>query len=254
MSIVSVGHFQPDPSTLAHNPSGTPPVDTDDGVSVIPGLTEPKRVCIVALGGSSGDFVRQAMSTQLMAKPYDEVWTLNRGFKGFPHDKLFALDDLRWLAKKDKAYGKMLMAHTKPIVTSTVYPEFPTAVAYPFEEVRQKLNDDIFAVNTVAYMVGYALLKGVKELSIFGADFFYPNGSTAESGGQAVAYLLGLGKFFGMEFKIPGSSTLLYANTFTQMPGGTVGRPPYGFHRRKELTPEERGLPQPYDRMLGIKE
>lgn len=243
----AVPHFQP----LA---SGLPPIHNPHGVEIVPAMTEPQRVAIVALGGSGTDYVRQIMGSALMAAPYDEVWTLNRGFRGFPHDKLFVMDDLRWLAKKDKAYGKLLEAHDKPIITSTPYPEFPTAVAYPFEEVRAKLQDDIFAVNTVAYMTAYAIYKGVKELSVFGADFFYPNGSTAESGGQAVAYLLGLAKFHGMAFKIPNTSTLLYANTVAQMPGGAICRPPYGYHRRKELTPEERGLPQPHDRILGIKD
>lgn len=245
MTVFTVGDFQPPASGLG-------PVVNPDGVEAAPALTSPQRVAIVALGASGNDFIRQSMSTGLMAKPYDEVWTLNRGFRGFHHDKAFLMDDMRWLAHKDKAYGELLKRHDRPIITSTVYPEFPTAIAFPFEEVRAKLQDDIFAVNTVAYMVAFAIYIGVKELSIFGADFFYPNGSTAESGGQAVAYLLGRGMMFGMQFKIPNSSTMLYANTIRQM-GNSVCRPPYGYHRRKELPPELLGVPQPYDAILGVK-
>lgn len=213
------------------------------GQLVEPLLTRPERVAIVCLGHSMQDFVRESMSTARMKSPYDEVWTLNRGFMGLKHDKLFALDDLRWLAKRDNAYGKFLRAHDRPIITSTCYPEFPQAVQYPYSEVHEKIGDDIFNVNTVAYMVAYAIMTEVKEVSIFGADFFYPNGSTAESGGQAVAFLLGLGRFFGMQFKLPGSTTMLYANKVKQMPDGSVGRPPYGYHRRNELTEEEKGAP-----------
>lgn len=209
-----------------------------------PLLTRPERVCIVCLGGSAHDHMRQQMTTGMMAKPYDEIWTLNRGIRGFPHDKVFMMDDMRWLAKRDKHYGKYMERSDKPIITSTVYPEFPSAVQYPYQEVLEKIGDDVFNVNTVSYMVAYAMTIGCKEINIFGADFFYPNGSTAESGGQAVAYLLGLCRHFGIQFKIPQSSTLLYANTVKVIAAGQMGRPPYGYHRRAELTEEERGVPQ----------
>ena len=106
-----------------------------------------------------------------------------------------------------------------------------------------KIGDDVFNQNTVAYMVAFAMLIEVKEVSIFGADFVYPNGNFAEAGGQAVAFLLGLAKFFGMQFKIPQSSTLLYCHNVKNMGNGVIGRPPYGYHRRDQLTEEERGIP-----------
>lgn len=205
-----------------------------EGLYIEPLLTRPEKVAIVCLGPSMNDFVREAMTTAKLKNPYDEVWTLNRGLAGIKHDKLFALDDLRWLSLKDNAYGSYLQRSEAPIITSTVYPEFPKSVAYPYAEVQAKLGDDIFNVNTVAYMVGYAILTEVKELSIFGADFFYPNGSTAESGGQAVAYLLGMCKFFGVQPRIPPSSCLLYVNTIRQK-GMAVERPPYGYHRKDEV-------------------
>lgn len=214
------------------------------GTNVTPLLTRPETICIVCLGGSMTDHVREQMTTGRYKNPYDEIWTLNRGIRGFPHDKLFMLDDMRWLAKKDPHYGKFMERHDKPIITSTVYPEFPMACQYPYQEVLAHIGDDIFNVNTVAYMVAYAMYIGVKEMSLFGADFFYPNGSTAESGGQAVAHLLGLCRFFGIRFKVPQTSTLLYANTVKQLGPNQVGRPPYGWHRRAELTEEEKGLPQ----------
>lgn len=214
-----------------------------EGVLIEPLHTTPEKVALVALGGSMNDHVREQMMTARMKQPYDEIWTLNRGIAGFHHHKLFMMDDMRWLAKRDPHYGGFMKRHKYPIITSTVYPEFPTAVPYPYVAVHEKIGDDIFNVNTVAYMVAYAIYSGVKELSIYGADFFYPNGSTAESGGQAVAFLLGLGRFFGMQFRLPASTTLLYANKVKQLAPGRVGRPPYGYHRRDQLSEEEKGIP-----------
>ncbi len=202
--------------------------------SITPLLTRPEKVAIVALGHSMNDFTRECMSTFRFNNPYDEVWTLNRGIAAVKRaDKIFAMDDLRWLAMRDKAYGAQLQLSTVPIVTSTAYSEFPAAVEYPYAEIKQFIGDDIFNVNTVAYMLAYAMFTQVKEVAIYGADFFYPNGSTAESGGQAVAFLLGLCRFYGIQYKLPQTTTLLYCNKIVQQ-GNMVQRPPYGYHRKGE--------------------
>lgn len=227
-----------DASTIAASMAANP-----GGLLIEPICSRPEKVAIVCLGGSMHDFVREAMMTQKFKNPYDEVWTLNRGIASIKHDKLFAMDDLRWLAKRDNAYGEFLKKHDRPIITSTVYPEFPNAIEYPYAQVIAKLQDDVFNQNTVAYMVAYALFTEVKEICIFGADFVYPNGNFAEAGGQAVAFLLGLAKFYGMTYKIPQSSTLLYCHQVKNLGNGVIGRPPYGYHRRDELSKEEQGIP-----------
>jgi|TARA_R100000049_G_C1944284_1_gene88976 hypothetical protein len=216
-------------------------IKNEGGLLVEPLLTRPERVAIVALGRSCYDFIQEQISHATRRDTenplFDEVWTLNRGFQGFPHDKLFVMDDLRWLEEhKDKKYAKWLKKHNRPIVTSTVYNDYPTAVEYPVHEVGEFIKDDIFAVNTVSYMVAYAMYTGVKHLSIYGADFFYPGGQTAEEGGQAVAYLLGISTGLQMMIHhIPHSSSLLYASKAQQGPGGQLARPLYGYHRKAEM-------------------
>ena len=209
-----------------------------DGLFIEPLLTRPERIAIVALGTSNKSFVREQMS---MGKPFDEVWTVNRGFRAFVHDKLFVMDDLKWIVANKPEYAKWLKTHDKPIVTSTPYPEFPNSIAYPINEVLETIQDDVFAVNTISYMVAYAIHIRVSEVSIYGADFFYPDGSHAESGGQAVAYLCGMMRHFGMVHRIPGDSTLLYANTVKVTPQtGQQARELYGFHRIGEMQKEAR--------------
>jgi hypothetical protein len=205
------------------------------GLFIDPLLTRPKRIAIVALGVSAQTFIQEYMSNKLMNKPYDEVWALNRGFRGYPHDKLFVMDDLRWLERQSKIYTKFLQKHDKPIITCFAYPDYPNSVEYPLNDVAATIGDDIFAVNTVSYMVAYAIHIGVEEFAVFGADFSYPDGSTAESGGQAVAYLLGMAKERGMRHILPQTTTLLYANKVKVGPAGQVFREPYGYHRRREM-------------------
>jgi hypothetical protein len=211
-------------------------------------MTRPKRLAIVALGPSAQGFSRRQMSDVGVKKPYDEVWTLNRGMRGFHHDKLFVMDDLRWIEKyRSKAYAEYLKAHDKTIITSTAYPEFPTAIPYPLKEVVDFHDDDIFAVNTVSYMVAYALYIGVEEMHVYGADFVYKNGVQVEEGGLAVAYMLGRCKMHGCIHVLTNETTMLYANRVVQREDGSIGRNPYGWHRIKEmadLDAEKKGMEQ----------
>ena len=209
--------------------------ENKDGLLLDPLFTRPNRVAIVALGSSSKSFFMEMLSNPQMEDPFDEVWTVNRGLRGIRHDKLFVMDDLRWIKEHNRHYSKFLREHDKPIITSTPYPEYPMSVSYPFSEVMETIQDDVFAVNTVAYMLAYAIHTRVKEVSIYGADFVYPNGSTAESGGQACAYLCGMMRQFDIIHRIPGDSTLLYGNTVKMRGDGNLGREPYGFHRIKQM-------------------
>lgn len=199
-------------------------------------MSRPKKVAIVALGPSAQSFMRRNMSDMGVKQPFDEVWTLNRGLVGFHHDKLFVMDDLRWIEKyRSKAYAEFLKRHDKPVITSTAYPEFPTAVPFPLKEVIDFHDDDIFAVNTVSYMVAYALYIGVQELHIYGADFVYRNGVTVEEGGLAVAYMLGRCKMHGCVHVLTNETTMLYANQVVARQDGSIGRNPYGWHRIAEM-------------------
>lgn len=210
--------------------------ENEGGLLIEPLLTRPDNVAIVCLGRSSQSYIVESASFE-GKHVFDEVWTLNRGFRGYHHDKLFVMDDLRWLEKhKSKKYADFLKKHDKPIITSTVYPEYPMSIAYPFGEVFEDLgNDDIFSHNTVSYMVAYAMYIRVKCITVYGADFIYPNGNFAESGGQAVAYLLGMCRHFGIHHRIPQQSTLLYSHSVKQHPDGSIRRARYGYHRIDEM-------------------
>lgn len=210
-----------------------------EGLLVDPLLTRPKHVAIVALGPSCRAVIAECMSTAGMKNPFDETWTLNRGLRGFIHDKLFVMDDLRWLQKHDKAYAGWIKKHGKPTFVSTVYHDYPSAVEYPLHEVMECIEDDIFTQNTVSYMLAYAMYIKVERLSVYGADFVYPDGNFAEKGGMAVAYLLGMCQERGIKFRLPAETTMLYANT-VKMIGGAVSRVHYGYHRKEQMRKEKK--------------
>ncbi len=213
-----------------------------EGLWVDPLLTRPKHVAVVALGPSCKAVIAESMSTPGMKNPFDEVWTLNRGLRGFMHDKLFLMDDLRWLEKHDKTYARWVRKHNKPTMVSTVYHDYPNAVAYPLHEVMEYIKDDIFTQNTVSYMIAYAMYIEVERLSVYGADFVYPNGNFAEKGGMAVAYLLGMCQEKGIKFRLPAETTMLYANT-VKMAGSELTRVHYGYHRKDQMRKEkQRGI------------
>lgn len=212
-----------------------------EGVDLTASMTRPKSVAIVALGRTSPHFITEAVNRGSSDKPpFEEVWTVNRGFRGFVHDKLFVMDDFRWIEEKHPAYAEFLKKHDRPIITSTLYPDYPNAVEYPLDEVCRFFKEDCFAVNTIAYMVAYAIMIGVKDIYIYGADFHYPDGQTAEAGGMGVAWLLGWHKKNGGNYHIPAGSAMLYSDRVHEIRPGVVRREHYGYHRKAELAAEKR--------------
>ena len=197
--------------------------------------TRPKHVALVALGPSYYDFIREAVGRKDHTIPFDEIWTVNRGFQAVRHDKVFVMDDLRWLEQRDYGYAEALKKHDKPLITCFAYDDYPMSVAYPIDMIIRRLEDDLLN-NTVAYAIAYAMMTNVECLSIYGADFYYPDVQMREEGSQACAFLLGVARSFGMKFRLPQSTTLLGANTVKIDPNsGKACRPLYGYHRRIEL-------------------
>src|SRR5262245_34629563 len=142
----------------------------------------PKRACIIALGTSALEYMQQMVGSELKME-FDQIWTVNMGCRIYRHDVLWVMDDLRRLAHDFPAYGQVLAQHDKPIITSEAYPEFPQAIRYPVEEVTDALGDDYLS-NTVCFTVAWAMVSGVKDLWLFGCDFWYPNISVREEGGM----------------------------------------------------------------------
>jgi hypothetical protein len=193
----------------------------------------PKSVAMVALGPSFYDYFRECIGQKGRADRFNEVWVVNRGFRAFKHDRAFIMDDLKWLEGHDEFYADAIRKHDKPVITSTKYPGYKNAVEYPIKEILDNVGDDLFN-NTCVYMIAYAMYIGVEEMSIYGFDFHYDNLQSAEEGGQAVGYMLGIARARGHRISLPQSTSLLSANSARMYSDGTVRRPLYGYHRKPE--------------------
>jgi len=192
----------------------------------------PEVVALVALGSSKLAFLTEAMTTGSKRGVADEVWVINKMGVIIEHDLLFRMDDMRQRYQcNDKAftggtfseptsihdtYDTFLKNHNKPIITSRAYPEYPTAVEYPLEDVINTIGYSYFRT-TPAYAAAFAIHIGVKKLRIYGCDYVYPTDKyRAESGRANLEFILGIGMTMGMEVWVPPTTTLLDSKTPTK--------------------------------------
>jgi len=192
-------------------------------------MTSPKKVALIGLGTSRLTYGNHTMKQayQNHDPRWDEVWTMNAAFPVYHHDRLFMMDDLRVQAARYPKVAEQLKRHDKSIITTIAYPEFPTAVRYPIEDVVKATHTDFFT-NTASYAIAYALATGVKDLFLYGCDFAYPDAFTKEMGGQSAAFLLGMARSFGMRYYLPDTTTLLGASSIKAIEGHSY-RPLYGY-------------------------
>jgi hypothetical protein len=87
----------------------------------------------------------------------------------------------------------------------------PGAIEFPLQDVINSIGAQYFN-STVAYAVAYAMHLGVKKISLYGADFSYPDGHKAESGRGCVEFLLGMAAARGVYIEVAADSTLLDSN------------------------------------------
>lgn len=189
------------------------------------------RIAVVALGPSGTDYVRVAETAGDKKQLFDEVWAIN-GFGGVLQcDRTFHMDDVRVQEKRAEGGNqkignmlKMLKQHPGPVYTSRVHPDYPSLVEYPLEAVINATRCRPYFNNTVAYAIalaisGVGLPENVTELSVYGADFTYPNAPTVEKGRGCCEYWIGIATAKGIDVSVPHSSSLMGACEGTSLYG-----------------------------------
>lgn len=187
---------------------------------------KPEVVSLVALGASKIDFFNETMTTGNKRGVADEVWVINKMGVIVEHDVLFRMDDLTTKYDcNDKrykggnagddgisihdTYDQFLRNHTKPIVTSKAYPEYPSSVEYPLEDVINTIGYSYFRT-TPAYAAAFAIHLGVRQLRLYGLDYVYPTDRYKGEAGRAnLEFILGVGMAMGMDVYVAAKSTLL---------------------------------------------
>jgi len=142
--------------------------------------------------------------------PDYEVWGLNGvyGYIDFPNitniTRWFDIHSLECIREvyQDDFYKKL----TIPIYMQEVFPDYPSAVKYPLNEILQKFPHRYFT-NTVSWMIALAIYEGYEDISLFGVDM-------ATSGEYAYQrpsceYFIGYCEGMGIKFYLPDESDLL---------------------------------------------
>lgn len=175
-----------------------------------------KRLVIVGCGPSSLDYLPMADAFGDKSRRYDEVWTINSMASVLQCDRIFHMDDLRVQelrarADPDGKIGPMIDYFKRtsiPVYTSRAYPEYPTTIDFPLNDVVSKLGTFYFT-STPAYAIALAIYEGWEEINLFGMDYTWPNSEQAEEGRGCAEFWLGQAMARGIVLCLGSSSTLL---------------------------------------------
>ena len=190
---------------------------------------EGKRVAIVAMGKSHGQFIL----AKTHSIEFDEVWAINSMAGVIFHDRVFMMDpSSRFLDSDDSGtqtgiMAKVLKEHKGPIYTCELDDRCPGLVEFPLEEVMNECKTGYFN-NTVAYAIGFAIAAKVSEIHLYGIDFSYKGYvHFAEAGRANCEFLLSIAINRGIKVGIAQDSSLLDTNE-------PVQSKLYGYHRLAE--------------------
>lgn len=173
----------------------------------------PKKVALVCMGPSATDYLTKTLTQEFDPYWVDEVWTINMASNPFRCDLVFWMDDL---IEQEKFRPKLFVALRKfgmPVITSVARPEVvPNSYDYPIEQICDMaipVFGKPYLNNGVAMALAYAMLIGVQDLTIYGADFSYPNRDYAESGRACVESWITFAGIKGMNIQLCPSTSLM---------------------------------------------
>lgn len=215
----------------------------------------PKRVCILGLGPTSQDWHAAHVEYTPPLAPVDEVWSVNKGFRTVKADMVFIMDDLVDEARKSPRYGEEIANADIPVVTSTVdcmvEKRWPKALQYPLNDVLafwgSRLNwartgetemdaqkalsmgraEAGYFNNSIPYMLAYAGMIGVRNVSLWGCDYSFPGSPAREDDRANAEYWIGALQWgLGVEFQYPARTTIMNRDKWGKLYGFN-GRLPY---------------------------
>ena len=173
----------------------------------------PKKVALVCMGPSVTDYLGATLTQEYDPNWVDEVWTINMSANCFRCDLVFWMDDL---IEQEKFKPNLFVALRKfdiPVITSVSRPSVvPKSYDYPIEEVGAiavPVFGKPYLNNGVAMAIAYALHKQVKTMTVYGADFSYPNRDYAESGRACVESWITLAGIRGMTIALCPQTSLM---------------------------------------------
>ena len=134
-----------------------------------------KTLAILACGKSIDKYPGRGGDEYKSA--YDEVWAIN-SMAFFPGcediDRLYVMDDFEHRLPYfcNKELGESLKTYDKRIITSRVYPDWPTAERFPVEDCVKRfgLPLGIAMYSSPDWMIAHAIMDGFTSIDLFGVD------------------------------------------------------------------------------------
>jgi len=143
-----------------------------------------------------------------------EIWAINTMYRNHKNiAKLFMMHDIRIeIIMQDKNFIDNVNATGIPIYTPTEYSTLKNNIVYPLKQVIEEFKLGFF-LNSVSYMLAYAIMQKPKNLFLYGIDM-RPDGGKEwhlnEKG--CVECWLGLAMGRGIEVHLPMESSLFKRN------------------------------------------
>jgi hypothetical protein len=143
--------------------------------------------------------------------PDYEIWGLNGVYLMIDHANTTNIT--RWFeihsldshksAYQDDSFFKEIKCS---LVMQEVFPDYPTSVKYPKDEILRKFPRKYFT-NTVSWMIALAIYEGYTDISVYGVDM----ATNSEYANQrpSCEYFLGYAEGAGIKLHIPDESDLL---------------------------------------------
>jgi len=108
--------------------------------------------------------------------------------------------------------------HHFPIYMVEKFDEYPSSVAYPFDDAVKELGPldpkgaaRPYFTNSVDYMVALAIMQNYKEIRMFGTDFVADGDDDYLKRRQSLEYYCGIARGRGIKVVIPRTCALLKA-------------------------------------------
>jgi len=166
----------------------------------------PDIVCILATG--SGWELGPINTEKTIYALNDYVKTQKYGVKPDVLFMMDILDEKPGIVQEDNL-GEMITLINQmkvPFVAPYKYAEIPLSEPFPLKECAAKFGYPYFS-NTIAYMIAYALLKGAKEIELYGVNQAGSHEYTEER--PSVEYWLGIALGMGVKVTINGKNSQL---------------------------------------------
>ena len=109
-----------------------------------------------------------------------DVWAFNAGATHYPITAAFQMHKPEGYISNGEKYLTWLSNLTVPVYMREVHPEFPTSIAYPFEEIfamtkhvfqgTRKWEELIFFTSSVSMAIALAILQNRTKIDIYGVE------------------------------------------------------------------------------------